>query len=224
MKIYRIKISSWTSSFRYPNVISGYQPTLLVPPISTVLGIMNSCSGTYLIHDQLKLGYYFDYEAKAVDLETIYQVENNTQGIPMNQTKSNVIRREFLFNTRLYIYLFDGQYVDLFRNPTYQLLLGRSNDIATIETIEELELEEINNATKIVGQLVPLANNYLPGGIQALPLYFTNTIPRNNIGTQAFSVIPHDASDFSTQLNAYRDTIGEKEIDIYIHELYLGNE
>lgn len=224
MKIYRIKISSWTSSFRYPNIISGYQPTLLVPPISTVLGIMNACSGKYLVHQRLKMGYYFAYEAKSVDLETIYQVENNKQGVPMNKTKSNVIRREFLFNSKLYIYLFDKQYVDYFRCPVYQLLLGRSNDIATIERIDTLDLEEVSNATKIAGQIVPLANNYLPGTIQALPLYFTDTIPRNNIGTQAFSVIPHDASDFLTQLAAYRDVIDGKEVDIYMHDLKLGNE
>ena len=36
------------SSFRYPNILSGFQPTLPVPPISTVLGIINACAGTYL--------------------------------------------------------------------------------------------------------------------------------------------------------------------------------
>ncbi|WP_298938611.1 CRISPR-associated protein Cas5, partial [uncultured Dysgonomonas sp.] len=39
MKTHRIKINSWTSSFRYPNLISGFQPTLEVPPVSTVMGL-----------------------------------------------------------------------------------------------------------------------------------------------------------------------------------------
>ena len=69
MEAYRILISSWTSSFRYPNIISGYQPTLHVPPISTVLGILNACAGKYIRHKHLSLGYYFEYGAEAVDLE-----------------------------------------------------------------------------------------------------------------------------------------------------------
>jgi len=36
MKVFRIDITSWTASFRYPNLISGVQPTLEVPPLSTI--------------------------------------------------------------------------------------------------------------------------------------------------------------------------------------------
>ena len=59
----------------------------------------------------------------------------------------------------------------------------------------------------------------LPGIIQALPEYFTNEIPRKNIGTKAYSVIPFTASDFPTSIKAYRDIIDDNEIDIYFHQL-----
>lgn len=224
MEIYRIIISSWTSSFRYPNIISGYQPTLLVPPISTVLGLFNACSGKYLTFDEIELGYYFDYEVKSKDLETIYQVKINNNKIPVNQVKSNVINREFLYNCRLFLYLTDIQYLKLFEKPFFQLLLGRSNDLATVESMEQVSLQKIENANKIKGQIIPFAGNFLPGTIQALPKYFTNTIPRNNIGTEAYSIIPYDANDFRTRLIAYRDTIDGKEIDIYFHKLFFRNE
>lgn len=219
MKVYRITINSWTSSFRHPNIISGFQPTLLVPPISTVLGLLNACSGRYLKHEQLSLGYYFDYGAKTVDLETIYQVEINNQGVPKNQIKSNVIKREFLYDCRLFLYLLDARYVDFIKSPVYQILLGRSNDLASIENIVQVDLEEIQNADKIKGQVIPFVGNYLPGLLQALPKYFTDTIPRSNIGTEPFSVIPFDVNDFSTNITAYRDTIGGRDIDIYFHKL-----
>lgn len=109
MEAYRITISSWTSSFRYPNLISGFQPTLHVPPISTVLGILNACAGKYIPHKDIKLGYYFDFEAKSVDLETIYQVETNSKNVPKSQVKPNIIRREFLFNNRLFVYFTDSK-------------------------------------------------------------------------------------------------------------------
>ena len=219
MKVYRIKISSWTSSFRYPNIISGFQPTLLVPPISTVLGILNACAGKYIIHNELLLGYYFEYGGKSVDLETIYQIELDLKNIPKNQVKPNVIKREFLFENSLYLYLNDVELVEYIRHPYYPILLGRSSDLASIEFIDEVELPEINNASKIKGQIVPFREHCLPGVIQALPKYFTETMPRNNIGTEAYSVISHDAADIQTHLTAYRDSIGEKQVDVYFHQL-----
>jgi len=223
MKAYRIKITAWTSSFRYPNILSGFQPTLPVPPVSTVLGIINACAGAYLSYDEVSLGYYFEYGAKSVDLETIYQVELDNKGVPKNQMKSNVIRREFLYDTRLYVYLFDPQLAAYFRSPVYPLLLGRSSDLATIEAIEEVELEESREATKIKGQLVPFKDYHLPGLIQALPKYFTNEIPRNNIGTEAYSVISFDALDVPTPIVAYRDTIEGKDLDIFVHHLNFSD-
>ncbi|WP_455587647.1 type I-B CRISPR-associated protein Cas5b [Bacteroides sp.] len=223
MKAYRIKITSWTSSFRYPNIISGFQPTLLVPPVSTVLGILNACAGKYLIHDKLSLGYYFEYGAKSVDLETIYQIELDSKNVPKNQVKSNVIRREFLFDTSLYLYLFDNDLVEYFQSPYYSILLGRSSDLASIEEIKEVELLETEKADKIKGQIIPFKENGLPGLIQALPKYFTETIPRNNIGTEAYSIIPYDSADMQTCLTAYRDHIEDKHLDIYIHHLDFNN-
>ena len=101
------------------------------------------------------------------------------------------------------------------KSPVYQILLGRSNDLATIEKIEKVELREVQNADKIKGQVIPFIGNYLPGLLQALPKYFTDTIPRSNIGTEPYSVIPYDANDFQTNIIAYRDIIDGKEVDIY---------
>lgn len=218
MRVYRIKISSWTSSFRYPNIMSGFQPTMDVPPISTVLGIINSCAGEYQRFSNIELGYYFEYEAKSVDLETIYMVEVN-KNAPTNKVKSNVIKREFLYGCKLYIYLTDEKIVNFFRNPVYQVLLGRSSDLATIEEIKTLNLPEIENASKIKGQMMPVSVGLFPGNMQALPIYFTDTIPRRNIDTQPFSVISYSSNDFPSKVSAIRDTIEGKEIDIYLHNI-----
>lgn len=231
MKVYRINITSWTASFRYPNLISGVQPTLEVPPLSTVLGLMNAAAGQYLRHSSLKIGYFFKYEAKAEDLETIYQYK----AIKDNKTKqfrkdkygnftvanknitSNIVLRHFLFNNQLSIYLTDSKLVNFFKNPYYQLVLGRSNDLATIESIEKVNLVVKSAATKIRGQIIPLNKNFLPGQIQALPKYFTDTIPRRNLGTEPFSIISHKSPVGLPQLNVFYDE--ENDVDIYFHEL-----
>jgi len=223
MKVYRIKLSSWTASFRYPNLISGFQPTLDVPPISTVLGLINSAAGQYIKYSDLLIGYYFEYGAKAIDLETIYQIELKTTksgAYPSNFTKSNVIKREFLYDCQLYIYVQDKKIKEYFQEPYYSLVLGRSGDLVSVDAIEEVELAENISPNNIKGQVVPFTDNYLPGEIQALPKYFTNTIPRKNLGTEPYSVISYLSNNIgSNRIKTYTDTINEKEIDIYFHEL-----
>lgn len=218
MRVYRIEITSWTASFRYPNVISGYQPTLLVPPLSTVLGMINACAGKYLDYKDEEIGYYFEYFAKSEDLETIYQIEAK-DGIPKKDVKSNVIRREFLYDCKLFVYLKNPELVNNFRHPYFQLLLGRSNDLATIRAITERDLQKKKNASNIRGQIIPFMGNFLPGAIQALPQYFTDALPRENLGTQPYSVISYDADEFETSLTAYTDVIDNKEINIYFHKI-----
>lgn len=220
MKVFRIDITSWTASFRYPNLISGVQPTLEVPPLSTILGLLNAAAGKYLNHENLKIGYFFQYGAKEFDLETIYQITSTSKGLPSNNAKSNIIRRQFLFENKLSIYLKDETIVDYLRAPYYSLLLGRSNDLATIENIEKIELEEIKNANKVKGQIIPFLNNTLAGKIQALPKYFSDTIPRLNLGTEPFSIIDFQAKDTPTKLTAYRDNTQLRNgVDIFFHEI-----
>lgn len=218
MKAYRIEISSWTASFRYPNIISGYQPTLRVPPLSTVLGLINACAGQYLAFKDEEIGYYFDYQAVAEDLEKIYQVKTN-KGVPNPQVKANVLHREFLYDCRLFVYLRNPDIVDFFRHPYFQIMLGRSNDLATVCDIREIEMPRKECANHICGQIVPFAGNSLPGVIQALPQYFTNTIPRENIGTRPYSVIDHTSDTVTSSLVAYTDFIDEKEVDILFHKI-----
>jgi CRISPR-associated protein Cas5t len=91
MEVYTADIISWTASFRYPNLISGIQPTLEVPPLSTILGLINAAAGRYLEHKKLTIGYYFEFQNKAIDLETIYMIDSNN-GKSTNYAKSNVIR------------------------------------------------------------------------------------------------------------------------------------
>jgi len=218
MKVFRIDISSWTASFRYPNLISGFQPTLEVPPLSTILGLLNAAAGKYLVHQNLQLGYFFQYGAKSIDLETIYQIMSDNKGRPSNSAKSNVVKREFLFETNLSIYLKDEYLKDCLNKPFYDIVIGRSNDLATIERISTIELNEVHNASKIKGQIVPMKNHRLPGKIQALPQYFSNTIPRQNLGTEPYSVIDFHAKDLDTQITAFRDMEQLNDgVDIFFH-------
>lgn len=219
MEVYKIDITSWTASFRYPNLISGIQPTLEVPPISTVLGLINAAAGFYIDYEGMSLAYYFQYEMEGEDLETIYQINSNKDGKPTNEAKSNVIVRKFLYNNFLRIYTVDERIANYFANPYYPILLGRMNDLATVVKISGREsLEKRDTAQNISGQIIPF-EYHLPGQIQALPQYFSNDFPRRNLGTKPFSVISHKAS-VSGNIEAFQDTLPSgEEIDVYFHEI-----
>jgi len=243
---YRVKITTWTSSFRYPNIISGYQPTLLVPPLSTILGLINAAAGRYLKHGELELAYFFDYAAQAVDVETLWMVAGtNRKGkagepdktVATNNVKSNAGRRQFLFETTLYLYLFDKKLADYFREPAYQLLLGRSGDLATVEEVKEVCLAPVKGTAQLKGQIVPVKGHFLPGQIQALPQYFTDTLPRQNIGTQAYSILDFKDPMVNVVIEAVADTdlkqqahleekrfVGRKvEVpDLFVHHLQFS--
>lgn len=223
MRCYRVDITAWTASFRYPNLLTAIQPTLDVPPLSTVLGLLNAAAGKYLEHEKLQIGYYFEYAGKQFDTETIYQMFGSG-GVPTGVAKSNAIQRQFLFESKLSIYLQDPALVAYFDRPVYQILLGRSQDLATIEHIAEVELVEQSRATKVRGQIVPFKGNMLPGMIQPLPKYFTNTFPRQNLGTEPYSVINHNVRDQPTKLLAWRDASqGKLGVDIFMHQFSMSD-
>jgi len=212
MKVYRIKIESWTASFKYPNLISGYQPTLPAPPLSTIIGLISAAKGDYFIPKSEKIGFVFTYEGKAIDLETIYQIPyGKLKGI-----KSNVIKREFLFETTLFLYTNSKKIAYWLKSPAFPLLLGRSTDLATVTQIKEFEIEE-KNSLKLTGTIIPFKYGLIPGIIQPLPKYFLNTIPRKNIGTEPYTVL--DCKNGYVEVNAKGFSDEENQWDIYLQEV-----
>ncbi|MDD3050290.1 MAG: type I-B CRISPR-associated protein Cas5b [Candidatus Cloacimonetes bacterium] len=219
MKVYRIHITSWTASFRYPNMISGFQPTLTVPPLSTINGLISAAKGDWFCITNEKIGYFFRYGVKTVDLETVYQM-----GQSNSQIKSNVINREFLSDTELYLYTDSMKIVEYFRNPHYQLLLGRSGDLAQVDEISEVEVNVKEELRNVKGTIIPFRKHKVASPIQALPTHFSNEIPRKNIGTQPYFIV-----DFKTEVTLkakgfsdkiYSEKINKTEaIDIYWQEI-----
>ncbi|MDY6854941.1 MAG: type I-B CRISPR-associated protein Cas5b [Thermodesulfobacteriota bacterium] len=189
MKVYRIHITSWTASFRYPNLISGYQPSLAVPPLSTIYGLIASALGNYISPYDMALGYVFNFGSQSIDLETIYQITSKSSPL---KTKQNIIRRQILFDNNLWLYVQDSSTAKAFIEPQFQLLLGRSSDLASVISVEEIEIQQLKKLTALKGTTVPMGTIPLSAPIQALPLGFTDEIPRRGIGTRPFFLLEYD--------------------------------
>ncbi|MBI3034935.1 CRISPR-associated protein Cas5, partial [Candidatus Woesearchaeota archaeon] len=95
LKVLRVKLRSLTASFRQIGFITGYQPTLPAPPLSTIYGVICAAVGKFIEPSETKVGYIFRNKSKSVDLEKIYQVEGN---FGFNE---NIVKREFFYDNQL---------------------------------------------------------------------------------------------------------------------------
>jgi len=167
MKVLRIKITGVVSSFRNPFFVSGAQPTLEVPPPSTILGIISAVAGRIVRPDEISFGYVFLYKDKGEDLELIYELSLKEKF----KAKSNVIRRDFLTFPELYLYVTNVEYEGYFRKPSFPILLGRTQELAKIEKIERVTLVK-TSPVRFGKTIVPIDFKGVSGAIVALPLYF----------------------------------------------------
>ena len=210
MKVIRIHITGWVASFRNPLFISGFQPTLPMPPLSAIYGIITAAKGEWVTPHDTSVGFVFKSDGKAVDLETVYEF-----GRGLN-AKLNINKREFLVQPQLYLYTPDISLKEVFKRPRYPLLLGRSSDLATVESIREIQLENVSETT-YQDTLLPFPDTQLYGQVQALPTHFTAEIPRRPCGTRAYCLI---TEGIEYRGNVLRDP--EKGWGVYLHERIPG--
>jgi len=206
MKALRVLIKGWTASFRFPGFISGFQPTLPMPPLSTVYGLISAAKGELVSPKDVSVGYVFTSEGKAVDLEVIYELS------PGLTAKSNVVKREFLIAPELYLYIDDLSYETHFKRPYYPLLLGRSGDLVSVVEIKEVELREAENV-KLGKTILPFWVKGSHGLVQALPTYFTDSIPRKAMGVNTYLMM--------NELFTYQETClydHEKGWGVWLHK------
>ncbi|MCR4404359.1 MAG: hypothetical protein NUW06_03580 [Candidatus Acetothermia bacterium] len=171
------------------------------------------------------LAFRCEYEGKAMDLETIYQFERaNEEALPMPKPlpkTRTVLQREFLAMPRLTVYLPPG-WEALFRAPRYALLLGRTQDVAGVDSIASVTLEPVKEGA-VSGVLLLLElvmQNNTPAWLHNLPIAFTDEPRRRLLGMGIFGVV--DARRHFAQLRApnwlFRDTSNGVVLPVYRRE------
>lgn len=190
MKLYRVLITAQTASFRYPNFISSNQLSIKAVPYSTIAGLIASATGNDKLIDY-KFSYVFRYQSSYVDLETIYKFEKKGQSVNnKNVVQDPTFKREILFDCYLTLYFEDGEIANAFKSPIFQLLLGRSGDLARVVDVKEVEVIQSNKAI-LNGMIVPFNEYKSSGEIYAMPKYFDNS----NVVREAREVQPFLIND-----------------------------
>ncbi|MDW8319856.1 MAG: type I-B CRISPR-associated protein Cas5b [Armatimonadota bacterium] len=191
MRALHAVLRALTASFRPPGMSAGYQLTLPVPPLSTVYGLLAAAVGKDVSPEQVWLGYRFHYDAEAEDLETIilFSKGGPSWDDKMGQVRSMPIHRQFVVNPVLHLYLPAEEWLwRALRNPRYPLLLGRSQDVATVDHMEEVELQ-LAQEGEAEGILLPFPTPGVQSFVYNLPTYLPTHPPRRALAVKPFQLV-----------------------------------
>lgn len=197
----KITIDAPVVSFRYPHFLIGRQPTFESPPPSTILGHVVSALGEWprdrfhfayafhsrgrardLEHQQIISRTSGKLPGEIVDPLWIPPVPKAGKKLTkreltprlLEKTTEAVVQphhRDFLFDVQLELYLDPPELADAFRQPVFAVVLGRSQDLASIRKVEVTELVSSPKGY--------LERTILPGEFrQRLPWGVTTLMPR----------------------------------------------
>jgi len=173
MKLLHIRLVGWTATFRLPLIYSGTALTAPLPPYSTLLGMIGNMAAREIQPDETRIGFTFQSSGTALDLETSRRLMMSKTGKLKAQTDTGIIKREFHINPILNLYLDNLNFREYFENARNAPCFGRSQDLAWVTKIEELEAESCYKG-EIRGTLMPFPQSGVSGQILNLPNYFVN--------------------------------------------------
>lgn len=151
MRAARVVVSAQMTSFRHPFFVTGRQPTFAMPPPSTVFGHCASALGRWPNVEGFWFGIHFTWRARVDDREhqhiasalggrakTMVATATGPQRATTEITVQPVLR-EILFDAVMTLYL-PPDLGAAFRSPAHTVVLGRSQDLAEVRGVDEVEL------------------------------------------------------------------------------------
>lgn len=152
MRVLKVVAEGLTTSFRRPHFMHGIQPTFRMPPPATIYGHLCSALGETVSPEGISFAYHFTAQVGFSDIE--HTIILATAGGKLEGTtypkvlegRVQPFKRELLFQPRLVLYLNHPEWVDAFRSPRYAVVLGRSQDLFTYTSIQEVELQQAKHA------------------------------------------------------------------------------
>lgn len=173
MKLLHIRLEGWTATFRLPLIYSGTSLTAPVPPYSTLLGLIGNLAAREIPPDETRIAYRFRSTGTSYDLETTRRLEMDKSGRLKSQRVPGIAKRQFHVRPTLDLYLDNLDLRTAFESPANAPCLGRSQDVAWITRVAEVEAEPCAEGI-VRGTLIPFPQPGASGQILNLPDYFIN--------------------------------------------------
>jgi len=171
--------------------VTGAQPTLPLPPPSTIYGLIAAAAGRWVSPEECRVAYVFQSEGRARDLEKIYQFSRSSNA------SSTVIYRDWLTNWQLWLYFTDPGWAESFHSPVFPLTLGRQQELAHVEigpdgeTVRQVDLSQ--SGTVLRGTAIPFPSWDVSGLVMALPMVMSPDLPRQAIGVRPWLLVREDS-------------------------------
>lgn len=206
MRVVRVVVHADVTSFRHPffvtGSVTGHQPTFDMPPPSTVLGHCASALGEWPSEQRFYFGIQFVYRSRGRDLEHQHMTQRlssktttrvqTAEGDARATTEITIqpVLREFLFDVTMTLYL-PPDIGLAFRQPMYPVVLGRSQDLAEVISVEEVNLERPGRA-RVEHTLLPFSvRPYLHLGATVLLSRYITPPPERYASFERYIVL-HD--------------------------------
>src|SRR5205085_666382 len=138
MKLLHARLKGWTATFRLPLIYSGTGLTAPLPPYSTILGLIGNLVGRQIAPDETRIGYIFRSTGTSYDLETSRRLMDK-DGRLKSQSVPGIAKRQFHIRPTLDLYLDNIALRAAFNLPANVPCLGRSQDLAWVTLVEEVE-------------------------------------------------------------------------------------
>ena len=154
LAVVRVTVEAPVTSFRYPHFLVGRQVSYDLPPPSTIYGHIASALGELPDPGEFQFGYDFRFAGRASDLEHQHIINAGGQAFTVDGKKYPTAvqatvqphLRDFLFRPKLVLYVNRRDWAGAFRAPVFCVILGRSQDLACVTKVDEMELESRDGA------------------------------------------------------------------------------
>lgn len=229
IKVLHVRLEGLTASFRHPLVISGTQVSTPMPAYSNLLGMMSACAGRIVAPSETRIGFEFHCLSHDVELERTVRWQLDKQRRLRPHSKGQGISyRQVYWGPRLDLYVTNLDLRIAFEKPAATPCFGRSQDIAWIKWVREVDLRPVK--TGAVGPtLIPYPQEGIPGLAVRLPEWFDNTAvgqPRRSGPFGHYHAMPPIVRDLRFQVereDLFHPLDSERDDDaIYLHRWLTG--
>jgi CRISPR-associated protein Cas5t len=173
MKLLEISFEGWTATPRMPFILSGNSLCMPTPSYSILLGILGCCLGRLITHEEVNIGFFYEYQSSEIDVETRQRLEFDGKKIKSHSKGSDAYSREFHTMPKLKVWIDRLDWLENFLYPVGTPSLGRSQDILKIQKVKEVEVTPIqeaevsgfmipfNSSLQIPGQLIQMVESFI---------------------------------------------------------------
>lgn len=202
------------TSFRYPHFLVGRQASYEMPPPSTIYGHIASAVGDWIDPRPIRFAYTVSHVARGMDLEHQHIISRYPPEKLSREERAKLTRwrranelvvggsvqptlRDFLFGLDLMLYLAPVELGAAFRRPVFPVVLGRSQDLACVVSVEEIELERVAGAY-FSATLLPFSwRARTPLGTTVLMPRFITPPPEREPSFEQYIMLPADRTLFA---------------------------